>query len=84
VLETIGKGGFSTVYKCSKNTSKNDLFAIKKIALNLKKQTKKTKEEVESALREIIILEKMNHENIVQYNSSWIEVVVSEVILFFL
>lgn len=78
MLETIGKGGFSTVYKCSKMTSKNELFAVKKITLNLKKQTKKTKEEVESALREILILEKLNHENVVQYNTSWIEAVISE------
>lgn len=60
----IGKGGFGKVYKYHHEIDHQD-YAVKKILL--------TKESAYNALKEIRILSKLNHPNIVRYFNSWLE-----------
>ena len=66
-LSKLGKGGFGEVYKV-KNNLDSQIYAIKRIQLDPKNKqlTKKLKKEVE-------LLSRLNHENVVRYYYSWIE-----------
>ena len=59
ILEEMGRGSFSTVYKI-KSKIDNKIYCLKK--LNLKKTTNKT--------NEITILSKLSHPNLVKYITS--------------
>ena len=66
-LEKIGVGGFGAVYKAL-NKIDQSLYAIKKIPFS-------SVEEVNSVrvFKEVKYLAKLNHPNIVRYNSTWLE-----------
>ena len=68
LLCKLGKGGYGDVYKV-KNNLDEKTYAIKRIQLDPKNKplTKKLKREVE-------LLSRLNHENVVRYYYSWIEV----------
>jgi serine/threonine protein kinase len=74
VLEEIGSGGFSTVYKV-RNQLDHSLYAIKKIIINISKANKKSiQKELDSVLQEIRLLARSKSEHVINYNHSWIEV----------
>lgn len=59
-LEKLGRGTYGTVYKAQKNGSK-DFVAIKKIKLDVESEGVPS-----TTLREISILKKMVHPNVVR------------------
>lgn len=65
-IEKIGAGGFGSVYK-SYNKLDQSTYAIKKIKID------KITETNNIYLNEVINLSKLNHENIVRYYNTWIE-----------
>ncbi|KAL3874664.1 hypothetical protein ACJMK2_037645 [Sinanodonta woodiana] len=67
VLRSLGKGGFGDVLKV-KNKLDGRLYAIKRITLNPKSQVFNKK-----ITREVKLLSRLNHENVVRYYNSWIE-----------
>ncbi|XP_076664600.1 eukaryotic translation initiation factor 2 alpha kinase Gcn2 isoform X2 [Andrena cerasifolii] len=67
VLEWLGKGAFGDVLKV-KNTLDGGVYAIKRIELNPKNKQLNRK-----ITREVKLLSRMNHENVVRYYNSWIE-----------
>ncbi|KAL4238496.1 Eukaryotic translation initiation factor 2 alpha kinase 4 [Mactra antiquata] len=67
VLKSLGKGGFGDVIKV-KNKLDGRLYAIKRIPLNPKSQQFNKK-----ITREVKLLSRLNHENVVRYYNSWIE-----------
>lgn len=74
-LEQVGRGGFGTVFH-ARNFMDNQDYAIKKIALNskrLKKWQGGRSKEVETLLKEIRTLARLEHCNIVRYYAAWIE-----------
>ena len=66
-LSPLGKGGFGEVFKV-KNSLDSQVYAIKRIKLDQKNKqlTRKLRKEVE-------LLSRLNHENVVRYYNSWIE-----------
>ncbi|GFR96851.1 eukaryotic translation initiation factor 2-alpha kinase 4 [Elysia marginata] len=68
LLKVLGKGGFGDVLKV-KNKLDGRFYAIKRIPLNPKSKAfnKKMK-------REVKLLSRLNHENVVRYYCSWIEI----------
>ncbi|CAL1531308.1 unnamed protein product [Lymnaea stagnalis] len=68
LLKVLGKGGFGDVLKV-KNKLDGRFYAIKRIPLNPKSKmfNKKMK-------REVKLLSRLNHENVVRYYCSWIEI----------
>ncbi|KAJ1924325.1 hypothetical protein IWQ60_005281 [Tieghemiomyces parasiticus] len=66
-LKRLGRGGFGTVYKV-KNRLDNREYAVKKVYLV------NTKSPLEKILRECVSLAQLEHQNIVRYYSSWVEV----------
>ena len=64
-IDQIGKGGSGSVFK-SKHCLDNTIYAIKKIIL-------KNTSEIGYILREIQILAKLDHLNVIRYFNSWIE-----------
>ncbi|XP_030854895.1 eIF-2-alpha kinase GCN2 isoform X1 [Strongylocentrotus purpuratus] len=67
-LAFLGKGGFGNVIKV-RNKLDGNLYAIKKILLN-----PKSRELNKKITREVKLLSRLNHENVVRYYNSWIEV----------
>jgi hypothetical protein len=67
VLRWIGKGGFGDVIKV-RNKLDAGLYAIKRIPLNPRSKQFKKK-----ITREVKLLSRLNHENVVRYYNSWIE-----------
>lgn len=67
ILKVLGKGGFGYVWKV-KNKLDSRMYALKRIPLNPvnKQLNRKIK-------REVKLLSRLNHENIVRYYNSWIE-----------
>ncbi|GFS95379.1 eIF-2-alpha kinase GCN2 [Nephila pilipes] len=67
ILKKLGKGGFGHVWKV-KNKLDSRVYALKKIPLDSsnKQLNRKIK-------REVKLLSRLNHENIVRYYHSWIE-----------
>lgn len=66
-IEKIGKGGFGAVYKAY-NYVDEQLYAIKKVSFRKYDEINNLR-----ALGEVRLLAKLNHRNIVRYNTSWIE-----------
>lgn len=71
-LSLIGYGGFGKVFT-AQNILDNNIYAIKKIIL-----AKKNIRELQLAYKEINILSKLTHKNIVRYYNSWIEPILEE------
>lgn len=67
VLKWLGKGAFGDVLKV-RNKLDGGIYAIKRIELN-----PKNKQLNKKITREVKLLSRMNHENVVRYYNSWIE-----------
>ncbi|XP_012935952.1 eIF-2-alpha kinase GCN2 isoform X1 [Aplysia californica] len=68
LLKVLGKGGFGDVLKV-KNKLDGRFYAIKRIPLNPKSKMFNKK-----MTREVKLLSRLSHENVVRYYCSWIEV----------
>jgi eukaryotic translation initiation factor 2-alpha kinase 3 len=71
----IGKGGFGRVYVAWSRFDQK-AYAVKKIPLSPRMTQKYQQgghEELESVLREVRALAKLNHANIVRYHATWLE-----------
>lgn len=66
-INFIGKGAYGDVLKVRNNLD-NRLYAIKRIPL-----TAKNKQLYRKMTREVELLSRLNHENVVRYFNSWIE-----------
>lgn len=66
-LEVIGRGGFGTVCKALKRVDRC-IYAVKKINFRYTNYTSYQK-----ILREVELLAKLNHSNVVAYKTAWIE-----------
>ena len=73
-ISDLGKGGFGEVMKV-KNNLDGQIYAIKRIALDAKNKAMTRK-----LMREVKLLSRLNHENVVRYYTSWIEVTVVEAV----
>ncbi|KAI4482571.1 hypothetical protein M0804_008424 [Polistes exclamans] len=67
ILKWLGKGAYGDVLKV-KNKLDRGVYAIKRIELNPKKRQLNRK-----ITREVKLLSRVNHENVVRYYNSWIE-----------
>lgn len=67
ILKSLGKGGFGDVIKV-RNKLDRRFYAIKRIPLN-----PKSKQFNKKITREVKLLSRLNHENVVRYFNSWIE-----------
>lgn len=67
VLKWLGKGAFGDVLKV-RNKLDGGVYAIKRIELN-----PKNKQLNKKITREVKLLSRLNHENVVRYYNSWIE-----------
>lgn len=67
ILKWLGKGAFGDVLKV-RNKLDGGIYAIKRIKLNPKNKLLNKK-----ITREVKLLSRMNHENVVRYYNSWIE-----------
>ncbi|XP_013386608.1 eIF-2-alpha kinase GCN2 isoform X2 [Lingula anatina] len=67
ILKALGKGGFGDVIKV-RNRLDGRVYAIKRIPLN-----PKNKQLTRKITREVKLLSRLNHENVVRYYNSWIE-----------
>ncbi|XP_040575688.1 eIF-2-alpha kinase GCN2 [Lepeophtheirus salmonis] len=72
LISHIGKGGFGEVIKV-KNRLDGQTYAIKKIKLN-----PRDKSVTKKIMREVKLLSRLNHENVVRYYNSWMEVATLE------
>jgi len=71
--EKIGKGGFASVYKAKNHSDKTD-YAVKKIKLHVNGLKGNVQEDLERVLTEATSLARFNHDNIVKYYNSWLEI----------
>ncbi|XP_057339268.1 eIF-2-alpha kinase GCN2-like isoform X1 [Microplitis mediator] len=67
ILESLGEGAFGDVWKV-RNKLDLRVYAIKRIALD-----PKSKQSNKKMIREVKLLSRLNHENVVRYYNSWIE-----------
>uniref|UniRef100_A0A915JC39 Protein kinase domain-containing protein n=1 Tax=Romanomermis culicivorax TaxID=13658 RepID=A0A915JC39_ROMCU len=67
ILKFLGRGGFGDVVKV-RNKLDNGIYAIKRIVLQPNNKT-----EIRKITREVKLLSRLNHENVVRYYNSWIE-----------
>ncbi|CAD6209191.1 GSCOCG00003773001-RA-CDS [Cotesia congregata] len=67
ILESLGEGAFGDVWKV-RNKLDGRVYAIKRIALD-----PKSKQSNKKMIREVKLLSRLNHENVVRYYNSWIE-----------
>ena len=65
-LELIGEGGFGKVYRV-RHLLDDNIYAIKKTVVNCEDPQDK------KMLKEVALLSKLNHPNIVRYYQSWLE-----------
>ncbi|XP_075532445.1 eukaryotic translation initiation factor 2 alpha kinase Gcn2 [Dermacentor variabilis] len=72
VLRWLGRGGFGDVFKV-RNKLDRCVYAIKRIQLNPSSRVLNRK-----IMREVKLLSRLNHENVVRYYNSWIEVTTQE------
>jgi len=71
-LQFLGSGGFGDVLKV-RNKLDGNIYAIKRILLDAKSRQLNKK-----ITREVKLLSRLNHENIVRYYNSWLETVNAE------
>lgn len=69
ILEFLGSGGFGLVLKV-RNKLDSNIYAIKQILLEPSNRHLNRK-----IIREVCLLSRLNHENVVRYFNSWVEVV---------
>lgn len=62
----IGEGGFGKVYRV-KNKLDSNIYAVKKILINYEDANDR------KLLKEVALLSKLNHPNIVRYHYCWLE-----------
>lgn len=74
VIEELGHGGFGTVYKV-RNRVDSRLYALKKVKLNPDNETLN-----EKIMREVKLLSRLNHENVIRYYTAWNEIETKEYI----
>ena len=67
ILNQIGTGAFSTVYKVKRRTD-DKIYALKKVKIKFLKPKEKR-----NALNEVRFLASINHKNIVGYKEAFIE-----------
>lgn len=72
VIEELGHGGFGTVYKV-RNKVDSRHYALKKVKLNPDNETLN-----EKIMREVKLLSRLNHENVIRYYTAWSEVVAGD------
>lgn len=72
VIEELGHGGFGTVYKV-RNRVDSRLYALKKVKLNPDNETLN-----EKIMREVKLLSRLNHENVIRYYTAWNEIETKE------
>ena len=65
-VQCLGKGGFGVVFE-AKNKLDEGNYAVKRIRLPKMEDSKK------KVMREVKILAKLDHKNIVRYFNTWIE-----------
>ncbi|XP_028967495.1 eIF-2-alpha kinase GCN2 [Galendromus occidentalis] len=68
ILKFLGSGGFGSVIKV-RNKLDSRVYAIKQIPLDTKHKSLHRR-----ITREVMLLSRLNHENVVRYYNSWIEV----------
>ena len=68
VIEELGHGGFGTVYKV-RNRVDSRFYALKKVKLNPDNETLN-----EKIMREVKLLSRLNHENVIRYYTAWNEI----------
>jgi serine/threonine protein kinase len=76
-ISALGKGGFGTVFKCE-NVLDGRAYAVKKIRIksfvdHRGLPTKHLSAQLKRVLREVKILARLDHPNIVRYYTSWLE-----------
>ena len=71
-LDQLGEGSFGMVDKVYHKID-GIIYAVKKIPFIDKLSNDEFKEKVNDSFKEVRLLAKMNHINILRYNSSWIE-----------
>ncbi|XP_065208676.1 eIF-2-alpha kinase GCN2-like [Planococcus citri] len=69
ILGHIGSGAFANVYQV-RNKLDSSLYAIKRIKLNLSKSEHLDDGKIR---KEVELLSRLNHQNVVRYYNSWIE-----------
>lgn len=67
IHDSIGKGGGGEVFKVV-NKFDGNLYAVKKVEFNANKT-----EEVKSLIKEVLLLSRLYHNNIVRYYQAWVE-----------
>ena len=67
-LKHLGKGGFGSVV-AAKNVMDDKVYAVKKILMNKPSSTSYC----DRIIREVKILARLGHENVVAYHSAWME-----------
>jgi len=67
VLKPVGKGKFAVVYR-ARRLSDNEIVALKRVKCDQMDEKQKVK-----ALKEVKLVQSLNHPNIVQYLDSWYE-----------
>lgn len=70
IIEKIGRGGFSSVYRVANRFDDNE-YALKKIKIAIK-NGENIEDELFRVMKEAKTLSKLNHPNIVRYYGSWI------------
>uniref|UniRef100_A0A8D2JHD7 Eukaryotic translation initiation factor 2 alpha kinase 2 n=1 Tax=Varanus komodoensis TaxID=61221 RepID=A0A8D2JHD7_VARKO len=65
IIQRIGKGGYGHVFKAKHRVDKT-LYAVKRVKIG------KIESEKEASRKEVVVLTKLKHDNIVQYHSCWI------------
>jgi translation initiation factor 2-alpha kinase 1 len=73
-MEKVGRGGYASVYK-AKNKVDGHFYAVKKIKLRMKDVKKNFNRELQRVLDEAKFLAEVNHQNILRYYNSWLEVI---------
>lgn len=74
-LSMLGRGGYGIVYHV-RHRLDNQFYAVKKVPLSasrLKRIQQKGQSELDEVLRELRILARLDHPNIVRYYTGWIE-----------
>merc|ERR1711871_207979 len=68
-LGTLGRGGFGEVHKC-KNNLDGRMYAIKQVRLS---SHRRYTGRLKKVLREVKILARLEHQNVVRYYNAWLE-----------